>query len=959
MPLAQSLSATRSLLSDLLVEDLPMALKALKELLPEGVEKHSLVVALQAQLQLLNKDRIKGLINAGEYAQRLAGISASFQELLESLEEADFEPAVRPSRQQKGKTVRQGSMLYRIPHKMPIQKTTICTVRVAMDTDTILNDIVLDDDVRLRERVEVSDRMSAELIDTEGDVFKIVSFSSFHQTIGENGCTEWMFWVTPKIEGEHQLMVKVSLLEFDANTREYVPRDVSILETVTIVTEALAPADTEEPPYKSTEHTFVVGPASQPTNTIRINRGLRAMALFLAFLMLGSTATWAFTIPPERGLFFATLQANLSGDVAPIDAFIQEYQNKPEARPYLDKAYFRKADKTGDLADLRDYQQEFADSGQYTVKVFEKIRNLETKAVASLSQQPDEEKVRQYLKNFPDAELLPQVKQAVETRDQLGAVLLPELEAAYVRTIQVQSSAPKVEAFLRDFPQSQRLGEVAVITAAKPQVLQQVQPALEKALIQRVENTDKPSDVEKLLPAIKKVAKADTKEEIAAILSKKQGTAWQGVKEAVKEAARQVDSPLVLETPKDTGAANPPDKPPTQQTTGNTATIGDSPETEGPKPAPMQDADTDSDGILDKTDQCPSEYGSAKTNGCPDADDDGVPDKQDKCQYVAGLARFDGCPDTDGDGIPDQTDKCPTQKGSAADNGCPPADRDGDGVADKADKCPDVYGEAAHQGCPPPVATGDSGFRQDNMILIKGGTFQMGSDDGGSDEKPVHSVSLSDFYLSRYELTVSEYLAFCNETKSHYPEWMEEGSRNKIKTDASYSYKNLGKSLTDPNNPIVGVSWNDAVAYCKWLSQKTGRQYRLPTEAEWEYAARGGQPGIKDDFKYAGSNGIDAVAWYDSNSGSKTHPVGEKAKNQLGLYDMSGNVHEWCSDWYASDYYHKSPAKDPKGPGSGSSRVLRGGAWDNYDVNCRVAYRVRYVPNFRYDSVGFRLAQDK
>jgi len=149
------------------------------------------------------------------------------------------------------------------------------------------------------------------------------------------------------------------------------------------------------------------------------------------------------------------------------------------------------------------------------------------------------------------------------------------------------------------------------------------------------------------------------------------------------------------------------------------------------------------------------------------------------------------------------------------------------------------------------------------------------------------------------------------------------------------------------------------VAYCKWLSQKTGRQYRLPTEAEWEYAARGGQPGIKDDFKYAGSNDIGAVAWYASNSGSKTHPVGEKAKNQLGLYDMSGNVHEWCSDWYASDYYHKSPAKDPKGPGSGSSRVCRGGSW-NINVNdCRSANRNLIVPTYRNFSIGFRVAQDK
>ncbi len=959
MPLAQSLSATRTLLNDLLVEDLAMALKALKELLPEEADKHSLVLALQARLQLLNKQRITGVVDPKEYGQGLAIIRADFQAMLEGLEEVDFEPPLAKASKQPANAARQGSVLYRIPHKMPIQKATICTVRVAADTDAILEDIVLDDDVRLRERVEVSDRMSAELIDTEGNVFEITSLNAAHQKVRDSGYTQWTFRVIPKIEGEHQLMVKVSLLEFDPNTKEYVPRDISILETVNIVTEALAPADTEAPPYKSTAHSIVMGPALQPSATIRVNRGLRAIALFLAFLMLGSTATWAVTTPPERGLFFATIKAELSGDVAPLVEFIQEYKNKPEARPYLDKAYFRKADKTGDLADLREYQQEFADSGQYKMQVVEKIRNLETKAVASLVQQPDEENVRKYLQNFPDAELLPQVKQGVETNDQLATVLLPEIEAAYVRTLQVQSSAPKVEAFLRDFPQSQRLAEVAVIASAKPQVLQQVQPALEQAIVQRVQRADKPADVEKLLPAIKKVAKQDARAEIAAIVSKKQGTAWLGVQQATKEASQQADNPPAPETPKDNSATQETEKSPTAPIAVNPENKTASNKTEIPKPAPVQDADADSDGIPDKTDQCPTQYGSAKTQGCPDADDDGVADKQDKCPYQVGPARFDGCPDTDGDGIPDNLDKCPNQKGTAVEDGCPLVDRDGDGVADKLDKCPDEYGTLAYHGCPPPLSNEKLGFRPDNMIPIKGGTFQMGASDGNKNKKPVHNVSISDYFISRYEITVAEYLVFCDETKKHYPEWMEEGVKRKEKAGTESQYKNQGAALTSSNYPIIGVSWNDAVAYCQWLSKKTGKQYRLPTEAEWEYAARGGHLGLQIEFLYSGSNDIDPVAWYYSNSKGKVHPVGEKAKNQLGLFDMSGNVLEWCSDWYDAEYYQKSHPSNPKGPVSGSYRVLRGGSWLSYPQYCRIAFRDYSTPDSRSDYIGFRIARSR
>jgi formylglycine-generating enzyme required for sulfatase activity len=151
------------------------------------------------------------------------------------------------------------------------------------------------------------------------------------------------------------------------------------------------------------------------------------------------------------------------------------------------------------------------------------------------------------------------------------------------------------------------------------------------------------------------------------------------------------------------------------------------------------------------------------------------------------------------------------------------------------------------------------------------------------------------------------------------------------------------------------VSWNDVREFIKKLNQKTNGNFRLPTEAEWEYAARGGNK--SRGYKYAGSNNIDEVAWYWENSGNKTHPVGTKQANELGLYDMSGNVGEWCSDWYDGYYYSDSLQRNPQGPLSGSARVIRGGSWYNDARICQVAYRFNNSPDGSNGDLGFRLSR--
>jgi formylglycine-generating enzyme required for sulfatase activity len=216
------------------------------------------------------------------------------------------------------------------------------------------------------------------------------------------------------------------------------------------------------------------------------------------------------------------------------------------------------------------------------------------------------------------------------------------------------------------------------------------------------------------------------------------------------------------------------------------------------------------------------------------------------------------------------------------------------------------------------------------FVAVEGGTFQMGSNRGDSDEKPVHSVTVSDFNISKTEVTFEQYDAFCDATGRDKPD-----------------DKGWGRG----NRPVIYVDWQDAFDYCEWMSKTTGETYRLPTEAEWEYAARGGSK--SKGYTYSGGNNLYAVAWYDNNSRDKTHPVAQKQPNELGLYDMSGNVYEWCSDWYGD--YSSSPQTDPQGSNSEEYRVLRGGGWLHHDSGCRVAFRLGYSPDGRYNFYGFRL----
>jgi formylglycine-generating enzyme required for sulfatase activity len=242
-----------------------------------------------------------------------------------------------------------------------------------------------------------------------------------------------------------------------------------------------------------------------------------------------------------------------------------------------------------------------------------------------------------------------------------------------------------------------------------------------------------------------------------------------------------------------------------------------------------------------------------------------------------------------------------------------------------------------------PQSSGQTALPAD-FIFVQGGAFQMGSANGEIDERPVHSVTVNSFYMGKYEVTQKEWVETMGSNPSNFK----------------------GDTL-----PVEMVSWHDVLEYCNKRSMRekltpayqgsgdsvtcdvSASGYRLPTEAEWEYAARGGASNVYLAYSYSGSNNTDDVAWFSHNSNDRTHPVGTKQPNNLGIYDMSGNVWEWCWDWYGN--YLRGSHTNPMGAASGSYRVLRGGSW--YSFVQSVTHRDVNIPTRRASNYGFRLVR--
>jgi formylglycine-generating enzyme required for sulfatase activity len=244
-----------------------------------------------------------------------------------------------------------------------------------------------------------------------------------------------------------------------------------------------------------------------------------------------------------------------------------------------------------------------------------------------------------------------------------------------------------------------------------------------------------------------------------------------------------------------------------------------------------------------------------------------------------------------------------------------------------------------------------------DMIKVDGGKFLMGSKDGDrvadADEQKQHEVYVNGFEISKFEVSVWQWKAFIKDTKGKMPEVPAWGWKD--------------------NFPVNQISWADAISYCNWLSKKEKLQpaytlngpnticnfkangYRLPTEAEWEYAAKGGK--LSKGTKYSGSDNANQIAWHKANSNKTPHTIGTKSPNELGIYDMSGNVWEWCWDWYNEDYYKTAVKNNPTGPEMGEKRTVKGGSWDSKTDYLRPANRVSTYPDKTHPFYGFRIAK--
>jgi formylglycine-generating enzyme required for sulfatase activity len=222
------------------------------------------------------------------------------------------------------------------------------------------------------------------------------------------------------------------------------------------------------------------------------------------------------------------------------------------------------------------------------------------------------------------------------------------------------------------------------------------------------------------------------------------------------------------------------------------------------------------------------------------------------------------------------------------------------------------------------------------MVCIPEGWFLMGSESGQDNERPVHRVWIDAFEVAACQVTNADYACFLAATNHRRSlHWND-------------------PNLSHPEQPVVAPSWFDAVAYCEWLSVQTGRSYRLPTESEWERAARGG---LEQKLFPWGDEPLESLANYASRWKTAPEPVGRAEKNAFGLFDVGANVHEWCADWFQADYYSVSPDRNPKGPAEGTRRSSRGGSWRHQTKVSRCSARSSIPPEFQYADYGFRVAK--
>jgi len=533
------LAELKAALKQRIAEGANYALKHLEEVLRPDSDKFNEFVQIKGRYNAYLNAIVSGMASKAELDGQYNQISAALLIFTDSLRDEHLRPDEQPT--PSPAQAKRGELLYHIPHQMQTAHEYKCAVRVAYLRALLYDDWQQHDD-DVQKSIPVAEIMSVELLNQdESEPFAIRTFSDTVQFLDQDFHTEWEFYVKPRRIGAFPLLLKISVVE-TRNGRD-VKRNIVLEERVVVSTDA--PTEVAQDFQRSDisldlSHanplTASNSTTQQPSNSTT-SRPLRAAALFLAFIMLSSSATWAFTPPATRDWWVATLRDSAEA----YAEYIERHADSGPTNPRVETAYFRRAEKSDSLSHLRLYQERYA-QGNYTPQVLEKIEQHEVRAVASLRQQPEAARVRQYLVDYPDARHLPEVKQTVEQQlpENQRTELLPAIETAYVRSMQTQPTAQKFEQYRHDYPRTARLTEMAQAAAAQPEVLQAVQPALDAVILEKTETAATPAEVQAVLPALQAAGSARAAEQVQQILEKKPAPLRRQVEAQVREVKTQV-----------------------------------------------------------------------------------------------------------------------------------------------------------------------------------------------------------------------------------------------------------------------------------------------------------------------------------------------------------------------------------------------------------------------------------
>jgi hypothetical protein len=487
------------------------ALKDLRETLAEHTEKRVTVLTLMGRLNDANQKALRRTIDDVTLQIEYNAIRSDLSVLIQSLEESDFDNSTQKDNPGQPSSAKQGSVLYRIPDVMQMGEESHCIVRIAVDESAIVEEIVIDNQVVLKDLSRISDLMQVELADPAREpVFKIRTTSSPQQLITDEGFSQWSFYVEPLRAGVFALEVKVSVLEMAFNQIHC--KELVFRESVEIVTTRQpasdgsggpkvgsstaapqfknagpafafsfgnAPTDINQPSQTTFDYHGMEEPAEKP-KAIPNSRKPRTAALLMALVMLGSTATWALTPAETRDWWLASI---VKDDETAYTAYLTEH---PQSK-HRETAMYKLAERSQKLSDLQAYQKEFGRTGKFHDKVSSQLLTLENKALEEIKRNPSKQNIQQFAADFNETEKLPDLKEAIENRTENRTELLSAVEDAYVKTAGTLPTEKKIKEYLKEFPQGEKLDEINAIASRDTTLKAKIQAELEDAYIRRLE----------------------------------------------------------------------------------------------------------------------------------------------------------------------------------------------------------------------------------------------------------------------------------------------------------------------------------------------------------------------------------------------------------------------------------------------------------------------------------------